>query len=523
MLLVQLEVQLMRNEVGRHIPDHVPGYDRPITPYQGEHAIEPSGRHAGAERSRKLPGEAKLYQSLREAIRAVGLKTGMTISFHHHLRNGDKVMNMVVDCVAEMGIKDLTIAPSSLNECNDPLVKHIETGVLTGIQSSGVRGLLAKAVTAGRLPKPLIIRSHGGRARAIESGELHIDVAFIAAPAADEYGNCTGRLGPNACGAFGYPMVDARYANKVVVVTDHLEPYPLAPISISQIWVDAVVKVESIGDNQGIKSGALSARIDPREYLLAQLTSQVIFNSGYFRQDFSMQLGAGGASLMVADFVAARMRAQGITSSFGLGGITKPYVDMLKEGLFKKLLDVQSFDPVAAQSMIENPNHLEICASTYANPHNKGAAVNLLDVVVLAALEVDTDYNVNVLTGSDGILRGASGGHSDAAAGAKLSIIVAPLVRRRIPIVIDRVQSVITPGISVDVMVTERGIAVNPARQDLIDNFKGAGLPVFSIHELKALAERYTGEPETPRYGNRVVGLIEYRDGSIIDVIHSME
>jgi citrate lyase subunit alpha/citrate CoA-transferase len=56
---------------------------------------------------------------------------------------------------------------------------------------------------------------------------------------------------------------------------------------------------------------------------------------------------------------------------------------------------------------------------------------------MLSALEIDTDFNVNVMTGSNGVLRGASGGHS-AAAGADLTIITAPLVRGRIPCVVEK-------------------------------------------------------------------------------------
>jgi citrate lyase subunit alpha/citrate CoA-transferase len=65
-------------------------------------------------------------------------------------------------------------------------------------------------------------------------------------------------------------------------------------------------------------------------------------------------------------------------------------------------------------------------------------------VVVLSALEVDTNFNVNVLTGSDGVLRGASGGHCDTAVAAALSIIVAPLVRGRIPTLVDNVLTCVT-------------------------------------------------------------------------------
>ena len=42
----------------------------------------------------------KVLPDLEEAIRRVGLKDGMTISFHHHFRNGDYVVNMVMDVIA---------------------------------------------------------------------------------------------------------------------------------------------------------------------------------------------------------------------------------------------------------------------------------------------------------------------------------------------------------------------------------------------------------------------------------------
>jgi len=47
---------------------------------------------------------SKLANSLEEAIRSSGLKNGMTISFHHHLRNGDHVLNLVLDTIAKMGL-----------------------------------------------------------------------------------------------------------------------------------------------------------------------------------------------------------------------------------------------------------------------------------------------------------------------------------------------------------------------------------------------------------------------------------
>ena len=114
---------------------------------------------------------------------------------------------------------------------------------------------------------------------------------------------------------------------------------------------------------------------------------------------------------------------------------------------------------------------------------------------------------------------GGSGGHSDTAAGARLTIIVANLVRGRLPIVIDRVLTATTPGETVDVLVTERGVAVNPARRDLADRLMDAGLAVIDIHDLKSVAEGIAGNPERAHVGERIVAAVEYRDGTVIDVV----
>ena len=210
----------------------------------------------------------------------------------------------------------------------------------------------------------------------------------------------------------------------------------------------------------------------------------------------------------------------GITASFALGGITKPTTDLLEEGLVRKVMDVQDFDKGAAQSMANNKNQQEIDASWYADPHNKGAVVNNLDVSILSALQIDTDFNVNVMTGSDGVIRGAVGGHQDSAAGAKMTIITAPLVRGRNATVVPRVETIVTPGSSIDVLVTERGIAINPARQDLVDAFsKVPGLKILDINELQKMAEKQVGVPKPLEYTDRTVALVEYRDGTIIDTI----
>lgn len=510
----------MKNSIGREIPDEILK-DNKL--YAGAFSMNQNVVKVGHKVKPVKPCESKLLNSIQEAILKCGLKDGMTISFHHHFRAGDYVLNMVMDAIAGLGIKNLTLVPSSLTNVHIPLVKHIKNGIVRKISTSGLRGKLAEEISNGLMEEPVIIRSHGGRARAIEAGDIKIDVAFLGASSCDEYGNASGSRGKANCGSLGYSKIDALYADKVVIITDCLVDFPNMPASILQNNVDYVVKVDSIGDPEGIASGATRYTKNPKELLIAEYCSKVITESGYFKEGFSFQTGTGGASLAVSRFLRDEMIERGIKASFALGGITKPMVEMLEEGLIKNIFDVQGFDLTAVDSIDKNPMHHEIDSSFYANPHNKGCIANKLDVVVLSALEIDTDFNVNVMTGSDGVLRGASGGHSDTAACAKLTLIVTPTIRGRIPCIVDAVNTVITPGESVDVLVTEFGIAINPRREDLIQKFKYTSIPMFTIEQLKDKAQSIVGVPEKIQYDDKVVAIVEYRDGSIIDVVRKVK
>ena len=464
--------------------------------------------------------------TLEESIRQSGLQDGMTISFHHHFRGGDKVVNMVVDKLAEMGFKNLHLAASSLADVHKPLIEHIKNGVITKISTSGMRGDLADAVSRGLMEEPVIFRSHGGRALAITKNEIHIDVAFLGASSADPLGNANGYSrsdNPKSiCGSLGYAMVDAEYADKVVILTDDLVPYPNTPAAISERYVDYVVVVDSVGDPSKISSGAIRDTKNPRDILLAQTAAKVVINSGYFEDGFSIQTGSGGASLAVTKYIRESMIEKGIKAKFALGGITSHMVKMHEEGLIEKLLDVQSFDMVAAESLKNNKYHKQVSANEYASAEEIGSAIHWLDMVILSALEVDTDFNVNVLVGSDGIIRGAIGGHPDTAAGAALSIVVCPLLRGRIPCVVDKVTTLITPGNTVDVIVTEYGIAVNPRRPDIAARLQEAGLKIVDINWLREKANSIIGEAAELPFGDRVVGVVTARDGSVLDVIKNI-
>ncbi len=515
-----------KNILGKVIPEHIEGFGT-VEHYSGPFAKidktvmdEPT---IPAPNRAYRPHSKKLKATLKEAIQACNPKDGITISFHHHLRGGDGVLMQVMNILVELGIKDITLASSSLTSAHEDLVPLVKDGTITKIFSSGIRGELGRTISLGYLKKTAVIHSHGGRVRDVHTGRINIDIAFVAASAADEEGNATGSHGKSAFGSMGYSAIDSRYAKNVVVVTDNLVEYPCLPPSIRQNFVDHVVEVESIGDPQKIATGTTRITKSPLDLHIARLASDVIINTEYFKDGISFQVGAGGASLAVAKFIRSEMKKKEVKGSFLLGGITSYGVDMLEEGLFKAIFDVQSFDAAVSSSLLNNPNHVEISGGLYANPYNTGSITNKLDVVVLGALEVDTDFNVNVITGSDGSIRGASGGHSDTAAGARLTVIVCPSFRGRIPIIKKKVNNVVTPGESVDVVVTERGICVNPLRKDLIEKLEQTSLPLRNINDIEQEVREICGEPKPIKYKDRVVAVVEYRDGSIIDTINQIE
>lgn len=508
------------NGVGRAIPEYIPGYGE-VIPYNSPFARFPGPQKASVATGKGLPGESKLLSGLREAVEFCGLEDGMTVSFHHHFRNGDRVANLVLNTAARMGLKNLKVALSSVFPVHAPLIDLIAAGVVGGLSCNYMLGPVAAAMSAGAFPFPVTFRTHGGRDRAIEAGEEKIDVAFIAASAADEAGNFNGVNGPSACGSLGYCLADCRYARRVVVLTDNLESYPLVPASADETMVDCVVKIDQVGDPSGITTGAVRVVDDPLRLQLARWAADVIEAAGLLKDGLSFQTGTGGASLAAARFLREKMQRAKVSGSFGMGGITGHMSLLLREGFFRALLDTQSFDREAIASLRDNPRHMEISAGRYANPHNKSCAVNHLDTMILSATEVDTSFNVNVHTASDGGVMGGSGGHADTAAGAKLAVVVAPSVRKNIPIIIDKVHTVTTPGETIDCLVTEQGISVNPRRSDLRDQVREAGLPLVDIEDLKRAVEKRTGSRTLPRTGDKIVAVVQYRDGTVIDVIRA--
>lgn len=458
-----------------------------------------------------------LAPDLVGALRAAGLRNGQALSFHHHLRNGDGVLNATLDAAAGLGVGDLDVMPSSVFPVHAPLADHIARGVVTGLRTAYIAGPVAGAL--GGLARPAVLTTHGGRARDVESGRARPDIAVIAAAMADRAGNLTGLSGAQAFGPMGYAQPDAAHARHVIAVTDCLvDALPVAP-AIPGAQVDQVVVLDRIGAAAGIASGTTRITEDADGLRIADMAARLVACSGAMRDGFNFQTGAGGVSLAVAARLGDLMAQAGITGGFASGGITAPLVSLHRAGLFARLRDVQCFDLEAVESLRRDPGHTAMSASDYAHPDRADAVVNALDAVILGAAEVDLAFNVNVTTGSDGRILGGSGGHADCAAGAGLCVIVTRRAARGASRIVDRVACVTTPGRDVDALVTEAGVAVNPARPELAARARAAGLPVVTLEEMRA------GLPLPPRCrkDGPVVGVCEYRDGQVIDQVRAQD
>lgn len=470
----------------------------------------------------KKEKKAEFFDNLRSLLEKLELKDGMTLSFHHHLRNGDKVLDLVMREIHKMKIKNLTIAASSFFPAHSYLVNMFEDQSVIRLHGDYYSGEVAKAISMGKCKETCIITTHGGRSREILEGELEIDIAFIASPCTDKKANATGSQGKSNCGVLGYAIADAQRAKKVVLVTDTIEDKLNKP-EIDGRFVDYVLKVDSIGDPSKIVSGTTQITKDPVGLKIARDCALLMMQGGYLKNGFNFQTGAGGISLAVADEVKKLMKKNNIKGGFASGGITDYLVSMLEEGFFEKLYDVQCFTLGATTSIAKNENHIKMSANDYANINNKENIASFLDVVILGASEIDLSYNVNVSTTSDGMILGGSGGHADTAAGAKLSIIVSKLVNSRISVIVDKVRTITTPKESIDVLVTERGIAINPRHDKLIKHLKeNSNLRILTIEELYKIARDLTGYPKKKEKKGRVVALSVYRDGSLLDKIYQV-
>jgi len=461
------EFEFVLNAAGRRVPTVVNGKEQ--TPYQGVGQFEPeASKGAPPVRSCKdYPADGdKRVPDLRTALQRCGLRDGMTISTHHHLRNGDRVALEALRTAGDLGARDLMWLPSASFPCHEPVIELMEQGVVHHIEGS-MNGPLGRYTSEGKMRGLGVLRSHGGRWQAIQDDDVRIDIAIIAAPTADPFGNANGSHGPSACGSLGFALADSIYADHVIVVTDNLVPFPCIPWQIQGNNVDYVVEVESIGDPSQIVSGTTQITKSPDRLLIAEYVARFVRDAGIMKDGFSFQAGAGGIALAFAQFLKEMMRDAGVKARFVRGGSTQYLVDMMNEGLTDYILDGQTFDLAAVESIAANPNHVPTSPFTSYNYHGKGNFASMVDATVLGATEVDVNFNGNVNTHSDGILLHGIGGWQNCLF-AGCTILAVPAVRDRIPVLVDEVTTLTGPGELIDVVVTERGIAINPRRADLL-------------------------------------------------------
>lgn len=521
-LRVEMATPTVINAAGRAVPREVNG--KPVIPFMGVGKYKPVGNKYGppVPSCSDYPDDGnKVVSTLEEALLRCGIRDGMTISTHHHLRDGDLISNKIFELASVMGVKDLVWFPSASFPCNDPVIRYLEDGTLNRIEGS-MNGPLGRFVSDGRMKGTAVLRSHGGRVQAIQDGDVKIDIAVLVAPSADAFGNARGTGGKSACGVLGYAKADSMYADKVIVVTDNLVDLPCFPAEIEGNYVDYVVVVDSIGVPEKIVSGTTQITKSPDRLLIAELTASFLEKSGILRDGVTMQAGAGGTSLAIAVFLHEMLKSKGWKSKFGFGGSTRYMVEMLEQGQMGYILDAQAFDLDAVLSVSKNPNHIPFPVFNAYNYHSKGNLTSMMDIMILGATEVDLNFNGNVVTHSDGYLLHGIGGWQNCLH-ARNVILPLPLFRDRIPVIVDEVTTLCGPGELIDVIITERGIAINPLRTDLLENVKNSGLPVRTIQELKDEAERICGKPAKPVFDDKIVAAIKWVDGTIIDAVRKIK
>lgn len=512
-------MNLVRNAAGRMVPSDIGN-----GPFLGVGQFQPSGEHTSVvtKSCANYPMDGdKTTVSLIESLKKAGVKDGMTISTHHHFRNGDRVAPQLFAALKTLGIKDLRWFPSAVFPCHAELIPYLEDGTIKSIEGS-LNGPLGEFASAGRMQGMAMLRSHGSRYRALQDGDVAVDIAVIAAPSCDPYGNMTGARGPAACGGLGFAVADANFARHVIAVSDNLVPFPCAPWQIAGNLVDQVVELEEIGDPLLIVSGTTEVTRSPERLLIAEYCARFVHLTGILQDGWSFQAGAGGTSLAFGIYAAEIMREHNIKCSFVRGGSNRYLVEVLEQGLTEFIFDGQTFDLEGVRSLRENERHIMTTPATSYNYHTKGNFASMLDCALLGATEVDLDFNANVVSHSDGRMLHGIGGWQDALF-AKCTILAVPAFRGRVPIVRDSLTTHCGPSELIDVVVTELGIAINPQRADLIEEVKGKNLPLTSLEEVRAHAERLCGGPATaPNLEGDVVGLVTWVDGTILDTLRKI-
>lgn len=120
----------------------------------------------------------------------------------------------------------------------------------------------------------------------------------------------------------------------------------------------------------------------------------------------------------------------------------------------------------ATQIAVYNRSTFTDFIKNYTQNHHQGEGphhhLRNGDFVLNMVLEQIGDPK-GIVSGTTKITRDPVGlAMASLAAGAKITMIIAPLIRARLPLISDRVTCISTPGATVDLLVTQKGIAVKP-------------------------------------------------------------
>lgn len=534
--------EMVKNAIGRSVPTEVNGFA--YEPYAGAFAPLRSGPHFCLPTVEKQGrGRSKVVKKLEDVI-ASCVPDGGWISFPHYYRDDATALSFVLTALKNCNRKGIKLMGNAFFENHAPiLTTAIKEGILAGFEGN-TYGSVSKFVASGEMaPWVVIGRSHGGRARAFQCGDREVDLAIAPVPIADAYGNANGVMGnpSSLCGPISLFEPDSRWAKHTVLLAEQIYPGFLAPHPLDTRYVDFVVPIERAGDNRGIATGTTDLKRvkgDLKRDKIAVNVLKLIEASKVVQDGFNFQIGSG-SGLLVLEQMLKKMRSLGIRGGFTAGGSMEYHVDLLEQGLIETFLDGQCFQPSVRlfESLRTNPRHIEVSTSFYYSPAAKDPAVNLMDVVVLGGSEVDVNFNVNTVTGYDGVMRTGIGGGPDAAAGGKLTIFALPIARVNrsglsCPCVRDNVCTVITPGETVTAVVTEDYIALNdknksPCLAAIRDNANSLGLQIVPIEQLVDLAMKKALElgslMQEPHFTDEIVTAVEWRDGRLIDVVRRIE
>ena len=498
-----------------------------------------SERMVGRQVTHRIPRRHDKTATLDDVMQVI--TDGDTISYPHYYRLGDKGLEAVVAKLREHKKRDIKLYANALFDHTDPwLIEAVRDGIITGIYGNVYRKMGAYLMAGELLPWTGVGFSHGNRVRKMQTGEVNIKVAFGPVPMADRYGNANGSTGKpeQLCGPVGLFTADAEAAEYVCLLAGTVSDIVVLPTPISMELVDFVVPMDPPGLNEGIGSGTLDvgkAKANPFNAQVADNVTRLMKAAGVVKDNFAFQVGSG-AGLIVLDNIRRMLKEEKIQANFAIGGICGLHVDMLEEGTIRHLMHGQLFEPNEKmfESFRNNPNHHEITTGYYASVANKESAVNMLDLAVLSALEVDLEFNLNTVCASGRIIGGIGGGQ-DVAAGADLTMIFLPLATGKpgkgFPKIVDKVYTRTTPGEVIDVVVTEEFAAVNPNSSSsykdvLIERAKDFGVNLLSIEELhqKSLekAAEFGPTPPLPEVSDQVVHVIEWRDGTLLDTIKKL-